>query len=944
VSLDEGLLERQDAVASVRELVSRVADGQAGAIFLVGEAGLGKTSLIDLACRLAGSAGLTVGAGRGDPMETGLPFGLVAQALEAAGGGGNLGQKESSFPADKAARFYQVLRWLGNRPGPPLFLAVDDAHWADADSLALLSFLCRRMGQVPFGLIISARPWPPEARDVIAALVHDGCGTSWRLGPLSETATGELLEARMGRPLPTAARRRAFEMCAGNPLLLEQLAVAAGASGQVPEVSAAGAGALGAGMLLTRFAGLPEPGMRCAQAASVLGASFQPDVAVELAGLADSDAALAIEALGRAGLIRQRPGAAAEFVHPLLRQALYEDLAGPVRARLHGRAFTMLHARGMDAQAAEHAMLAGLTGDPAAASVLEDAGRRARRGGAVATAVTWFDAAVAMAGERASLGLLLARAEARLASGEVAVAVDSYRRLLTRPDLGGTMRVEALWTLGRALAVAGDHDGSAVAIAEALDITRDHAPATAVDVLLDAVFWCFLSRGPAQARPLAALARELAGPLDQDVRTRADAAWGEVTLLCGDPAGMAAAESAAPWVIGARRPGSGGTPESGWARSNSFAYCAILVERFEDADRAFTLARAAAEKQDAPEAIAGLAVGHSYALARMGRFDDALAAVNVAVALEDLVSLVSYAAVGSAYIQLHRGELDESARWCERVAAGATARGELNAQLHLAEVLGHRRLREGAVGEASEHYARLEEIIGRMGIGEPCLPPWPRHAIEAYLAAGRIADAERVLAWVERAAAPLPCRFPRIAAATGRAWLAEARGDYEAAEAHFSAALALHGEVDLPLEHAETLLAYGAFLRRSGRQAAARRLLARAVRIAEATGARWLASVAHEELKVAGGRLRQPAAPGTLSAQEERVARLAAAGASNPDIALQLSLSVHTIETHLEHVYAKLGIHTRYQLIAMAPQASWGRGGQDRSSTVGRRDDRHQQA
>jgi len=180
-----------------------------------------------------------------------------------------------------------------------------------------------------------------------------------------------------------------------------------------------------------------------------------------------------------------------------------------------------------------------------------------------------------------------------------------------------------------------------------------------------------------------------------------------------------------------------------------------------------------------------------------------------------------------------------------------------------------------------------------------------------------------VLAWVERAAAPLPCRFPRIAAATGRAWLAETRGDYETAQAHFSAALALHGEVDLPVEHAETLLAYGAFLRRSGRQAVARPLLARAVRIAEATGARWLAGVAHEELKVAGGRLRPPAAPGTLSAQEERVARLAAAGASNPEIAVQLSLSVHTIETHLEHIYAKLGIHTRYQLIAMAPQASW---------------------
>jgi len=80
----------------------------------------------------------------------------------------------------------------------------------------------------------------------------------------------------------------------------------------------------------------------------------------------------------------------------------------------------------------------------------------------------------------------------------------------------------------------------------------------------------------------------------------------------------------------------------------------------------------------------------------------------------------------------------------------------------------------------------------------------------------------------------------------------------------------------------------------------------------------WLAGLAHQELKVAGGRLRRRAAPGALSAQEERVAALVATGATNADIARQLYLSVSTIETHLERIYSKLGIHTRYQLIAMA--------------------------
>ena len=83
-------------------------------------------------------------------------------------------------------------------------------------------------------------------------------------------------------------RRRAFKLCAGNPLLLEQLAVAIGEGGEVPDAAARGPGRsarFGQGVLLARFAGLPPAGMRCAQAAAVLGTSFWPEVAAQVAGL-----------------------------------------------------------------------------------------------------------------------------------------------------------------------------------------------------------------------------------------------------------------------------------------------------------------------------------------------------------------------------------------------------------------------------------------------------------------------------------------------------------------------------------------------------------------------------------------------------------------------------------------------------------------------------------
>jgi DNA-binding NarL/FixJ family response regulator len=122
--------------------------------------------------------------------------------------------------------------------------------------------------------------------------------------------------------------------------------------------------------------------------------------------------------------------------------------------------------------------------------------------------------------------------------------------------------------------------------------------------------------------------------------------------------------------------------------------------------------------------------------------------------------------------------------------------------------------------------------------------------------------------------------------------------------------------VDLPLEWLQTQLEYGRFLRRSGQLQRARPLLARAAELAESTGALWLAGQANEELRVAGGRRREKLDADQLTAAEQRVAAVAASGASNAEIAAALYVSVNTVETHLQHLYAKLGIRSRRQLPA----------------------------
>ena len=120
----------------------------------------------------------------------------------------------------------------------------------------------------------------------------------------------------------------------------------------------------------------------------------------------------------------------------------------------------------------------------------------------------------------------------------------------------------------------------------------------------------------------------------------------------------------------------------------------------------------------------------------------------------------------------------------------------------------------------------------------------------------------------------------------------------------------------LPLEHVETLLVYGTFLRQRGQPTRARPYLAQALEIAERCEAAWLADQARDELTIAGGRRRRAREdPTRLTVQEQRVARLAAAGHSNKAIAGRLSLSTKTIEYHLAQVYIKLGINSRRQLM-----------------------------
>lgn len=913
----EHLWERDQQLCAAAGCIAAARGGRGGALFVLGEAGLGKTSVLEEAGRKAGGDVFVVEA-RCDPMETSLAFGLMSQVVHGLGGGDDLWTPAAEHGDGRTATLYRALRWLEERARRPVVIALDDLQWADPDSLVLLGFLCRRLGRLPLAIIGALRPWPALAADLAWSLVHRGSARIEHLPPLTEEAAAALFEDRVGRPCHADVAARAWRLCGGNPLLLGLAAGALGSEGMVAtEVGGLPLPVVERSLVLTRFAGLTPAAMQWARAAAVLGMVFRPELVSEVAGLEGEAAEVAAEAPWRSGLVRAARTGAAEFVHPLFGQLLYEDIAPSTRAGLHARAFTALTARGMDDLAAEHAIRANLADDGEAIRVLTQTGRRALLVGAPATAASRLEAAVRLSGSAAAPALLAELSEALLEAGRSTEGASTIEQVLDA-DVSPQQRVAALTMLSRAHFGMGDFDRAGSALSSAVAIAERECPEAAVVPLCRHADAVMMTAGPAAALPSAVRARELAQGLGEPLQTQAAAKWGMMAYFCGDPSGLKTAESEGRHLLDASPAEVAADNRSGGSGVLvPFACVAAAAEHFAEAERAFCVGIDEAERVGAVTGASALGVPYGLMLLRT-RLVDSIGVADRLLATADLVPLAEpFARTVRSYAFLEQGEEERSASEWDRAHAGVAASGIWMGMCWLEHVLGLRLLRHGRFAEASEAYAGVEKRYRSLGVGEPCIVPFARHAVVAHVHAGRIADAERVIAWLDERAAQLPCRWPAAAGAAGRALLALRRGDRAAADEGYRTAVELLEGVPLPLERAELMIEQGSMLRRDGRPLEARESLRRAAEVAESVGAIWLARRAMEELAAAGGRRRLRRGAQELTPQEQRIARLAATGASDRDIAAHLVVSVRTVRTHLEHIYTKLGIHSRRELMTM---------------------------
>jgi predicted ATPase len=213
------LWERDEQLHAASARVAAACGGRGGALFVLGEAGLGKTAVLEEVCRQA-SDGMLVVRARCDPMETSLPYGLLSQILEGLGRRYELPPAVADGTDGRNTLLYTTLRWLDEAARIPVLIALDDLHWTDMDSLVVLGFLCRRLARRPVAVVATLRSWPAAAADLAWSLVHRGDATIEHVHPLTEKAAAAALGELLGRPCPPDVAASVWRLTGGNPLLL----------------------------------------------------------------------------------------------------------------------------------------------------------------------------------------------------------------------------------------------------------------------------------------------------------------------------------------------------------------------------------------------------------------------------------------------------------------------------------------------------------------------------------------------------------------------------------------------------------------------------------------------------------------------------------------------------------------------------------------------------
>jgi DNA-binding CsgD family transcriptional regulator len=932
------LLERDRELTALTGALGEAQDGRGRLVVVEAPAGLGKTRLLGAAYEAAADAGFTCLRARASDLERDFAFGCVRQLLEPLIARVSDEERERVFagaaalstclfapdvaPAkaaspDSAFSMLHGLYWLINNIADegPVALCVDDLHWTDSESLRFLNFLAPRLDGLPLAILATTRPGERDAGE-LARLTAAPETRVLRPEPLSAEATAALCRRRLGPEVSAEFTAACREATGGNPFLLE--ALLREAAEQNFATDAAGAGrvqcigpAAVAQAVVLRLSGKPPTATALVRALSVLGDGASLTEAADLAELSVAEAARATDLLVELAILG--PGSGLEFVHSIVREAIYADIGSRERARAHARAAEVLSAGGAsNERIAAQIVQAEPNADPARVEFLRRVAADALGRGAPSAAVAWLRRALAEpppAEVRGEVLLELSSAELRLGTPEAAIdRLTTAAELVRSPGLvAASVRL-----LAGALTWSGDADRAVVAI--------DHAIATLEDrdreltLLLEAERAAYAQQGSLATREPVAARLERFNDLE-------GATPGERLVLASLAFERSrASESSTEAARYIERALAGnrlqGEQELDVAGTLYLLVLGLLSTDALDVGAACLEGMLSdAEERASIPAQAFVIVHRGWFFLRQGAVGDAEADARTALELlttydiplgtRFALALLVTALIEADQVEAAERELRDSG-YADHIPAGMASNALLEAR-------GHLHVAQGRASEGIEdlvQFGRHDELWGAAN------PLGSRWRSRAALALASIGENDRA---AELAADDLQMAR-RWGAASGVGVALRSVGLVEGGDAgteRLREAVEVLADSPARLEHARALTDLGAALRRGNRRAAARRALHDGLRHADQLGARALAKRARTELRAAGGRSSDPSGDGVqqLTASEHRVAELAAKGLSNPEIAQTLFVTRKTIETHLGQVYRKLDISGRGKLV-----------------------------
>ena len=913
----ETFYERSEIIGAFDALLRNISDSRGMAILMESEPGMGKsTALLALAQRATTRRLITTKLRPGDRT---VPFGLFSNLIDFFPDLEQVTSSQLSIFVSEARASIRASthRWIEAQGQEPLIWLIDDLHWCDTDSLTLLASVLDNLDQSPLGVVATFRPWPKIVVETLGNSLSGKSISRFTLRPLSSDSVHHLVAVATQRDLSSSEAAKVAQSCGGNPLLATIFGrLLASGTDLVSRDTPVGEREI----LGSFLAGLEPDGIDLLRATAILGDDWPLATVAALAEIEPRRTMAIYEAAAGLGILVDRGSSKIGFKHELLGTLVYEQM-GPALASLwHARAFDVLSTTStIDSDRheylAEHAIRGGLSGNPRAVGVLEATAMRALSMGATSIAERWLRAAITLSAENPAPKLLALFAQVLMVLGQLDEANEFAARVLSHFDATPTLKWQVRLAEFQALAHGRRMTLDRLSKIEgALRIDADSlSGAIAAGVLPEVVTATAYYSGPSAAIWVLEELRRGIATHGADIPNSQAILRSWLGRILGDREILAE---------GITREVSDFADRISTVPVINISLVIVVLqifkteERFYDIDRLYRSVTRRITRKDYPLGFGSLSVAYADALSRQGRITEASALINDTLAsAEASDSIVPWALVGRAALDFDSANYAGSTAALDRIASiiGATGNDFVLLRLWQRAIGISLNLAIGRLDGSYREALQAEDIAIEFSVNDPVLVPWATRAVEAHLATGHLGDAERVTHWLVEVSQNRSQAQSYAMVKIAQAALAQSSGDLVRAEKHCEEAREALRDSNLVIAQLTCDIRLARVLWQQKASVATRQILVATIDTAETCGAEHLRIEATRLLAQMGLRRSKGRNP-SLTPQEQRVAELAADGLTNLQIARSLVISIKTVDAHLQHVFAKLDVHSRREL------------------------------